>query len=562
VTDARADAILRRQDAYKGARGVWNTHWQEIADRVLPRMGAFTARLVPGYKHTERVFDATACLALDRYAAAVESLICPRSEIWHSLAPATEELVDDDECKRYCEALTKLLFRFRYMPDANFGSQAHECFLQLGAFGTTAMLVDDAASHASMSRSSAPILYRAQPLTATWIDENASGRIDTVFREYELDGRQAFNEFGDTTPDLIKKAAEKGTAQKFNFVHAAYPVSDVGPWAWDAPAGASFHSCIVSREARVVVREGFYVTNPFAVSRNVVSVGEVYGRSPAMIVLPDIKTLNEATKTYLRSIHKAVDPPLLLADDGLGGAIDLTPNGLNYGHVDTNGRPLIVPLHAGGEPQLANELRQDLRRSINDAFLVTLFQILVENKEMTAYEAALRAQEKGQLLAPTMGRQETEFLAPMIERELDVLWRRGILQRELPAMPQSLAQAGGVLKVVYTSPLTRLAMAAQVTAIQAWFSDLAPMAQVKPDVLDVVDTDAAALILADARGVPQKARRTPDAVTQARQARAQQVNQQNILAAAPIAAKAAKDAAQAHAISTQAPAPPGVPLPA
>jgi hypothetical protein len=161
-----------------------------------------------------------------------------------------------------------------------------------------------------------------------------------------------------------------------------------------------------------------------------------------------------------------------------------------------------------------------------------------------------------------MGRQETEFLAPMIERELDVLWRRGILQRELPAMPQSLAQAGGVLKVVYTSPLTRLAMAAQVTAIQAWFSDLAPMAQVKPDVLDVVDTDAAALILADARGVPQKARRTPDAVTQARQARAQQVNQQNILAAAPIAAKAAKDAAQAHAISTQAPAPPGVPLPA
>ena len=560
MADTRAEAILRRQDAFKGNRGIWDTHWQEIADRVLPRMAAFTATLTPGIKKTERVFDATACLALDRYAAAVESLICPRAETWHALSPAAEDLVDDDECKRWCEALTKLLFRFRYMPDANFGSQAHECFLQLGAFGTTAMLVDDAASHASMSRSAAPILYRAQPLTATWIDENAAGRIDTTFREFQLDGRQAVNEFGDTTPDLIRQAAKKGTAQKFNFVHAVHPTSDVGPWGWDAPKGAQFESCIVSREARITVREGYYITNPFAVSRNVVSVGEIYGRSPAMIVLPDIKTLNEATKTYLRSMHKAVDPPLLLADDGLGGAIDLTPNGLNYGHVDASGHPLIMPLNSGAKPELANELRQDLRRSINDAFLVTLFQILVENKEMTAYEAALRAQEKGQLLAPTMGRQETEFLAPMIERELDILWRRGILTRELPPMPESLARAGGVLKVVYTSPLTRLAMSSQVTAIQAWFSDLAPIAQVKPDVLDIVDTDAAALILADARGVPQKARRTPDAITQARQARAEQVNQQNILAAAPIAAKAAKDAAQAHQIASQAPAPPGLPV--
>jgi hypothetical protein len=77
------------------------------------------------------------------------------------------------------------------------------------------------------------------------------------------------------------------------------------------------------------------------------------------------------------------------------------------------------------------------RAIINDSFLVTLFQILIDSPQMTATEVLQRAQEKGALLSPTMGRQQSEFLGPTIERELDVLAQQGMI----PPMPAILQQA-------------------------------------------------------------------------------------------------------------------------
>src|SRR4029077_1707786 len=99
------------------------------------------------------------------------------------------------------------------------------------------------------------------------------------------------------------------------------------------------------------------------------------------------------------------------------------------------------------------------RTLIGDAFLVTLFQILTETPQMTATEVIERTNEKGILLAPTVGRQQSEYLGPMIERELDVLGAQGLL----PPMPPRLKEAKGEYQVVYTSPFSR-AMRAQEAA--------------------------------------------------------------------------------------------------
>ena len=109
---------------------------------------------------------------------------------------------------------------------------------------------------------------------------------------------------------------------------------------------------------------------------------------------------------------------------------------------------------------------------INDAFLVTLFQILVDAPQMTATEAMLRAQEKGALLAPTMGRQQSEFLGPLIEREIDILSRAGAL----PPMPDALVKAGGMVEVEYQSPLNRAQRSEEGVAILRTLESLAPLA--------------------------------------------------------------------------------------
>jgi hypothetical protein len=260
-----------------------------------------------------------------------------------------------------------------------------------------------------------------------------------------------------------------------------------------------------------------------------------------MQVLPDIKMLNEMEKTIMRAAHKIVDPPLLAYGDGILSAFNARPNAINYGGVDEQGRQLVHPLKTGSNLPIALEMTEQKRKLINDAFYVTLFQILVQNPQMTATEALIRAQEKGQLLAPTVGRQQSEFLGPTIERELDILSAAGVL----PPMPDKLKRVGGGVKAVYTSPLSRLRRAEDGVAIMRTIEAIGPIANVKPEVMDIFDDDALVRELAEINGVPTKILRTPDIVLAIREGRKQQQEQASLLEGAGTAASAAKNMAQA-----------------
>ncbi len=42
MADSRAAEVLEGYDRLKGARGTWETHWQEVAERVWPTMAEMT----------------------------------------------------------------------------------------------------------------------------------------------------------------------------------------------------------------------------------------------------------------------------------------------------------------------------------------------------------------------------------------------------------------------------------------------------------------------------------------------------------------------------------------
>lgn len=524
----------------------------------MGRQSGFLSSVVAGSKWTQDIFDATTGHALQRFAAAVESVICPRGQVWHGLEPQDPELARNDDVKLWCEALVDLLFRVRYGSRSMFASETQECLLELGAFGTMCLMVDDINNHTGIYPQPSPIVYQAIPLATMWIEENSLGQVDTIYRKFQLDGRTAMQQFGkENLTKRILEACEKDEPTRFTFVHAVHPTADYDKGAWDKRR-FPWTSCYVLRDDPKIVFESGNRRNPYCVSRALTSAGEQYGRSIAMTALPDIKMLNEVSKTMIRVGQKQVDPPLLLADDGMGAPFDMRSNALNYGHVDMQGHQLVHPLQVGGDFKVGVEMRQDLRTSINDAFLITLFQILVENKhEMTAYEAALRAQEKGQLLAPTMGRQEAEFLAPIIEREIDVLWNKGVIQRTIGPMPQALIQAGGNIKVVYRNQMAMFQKAPEATRTLMAIQQLAPLAQVDPTVLDGFDPAGVFQVITEANGVPQKALRSKEQLAQVQQGRKDQQDMAAMQGAAPIAAQlgaAAKDLTTAHA-NSQAAAP-------
>jgi hypothetical protein len=348
--------------------------------------------------------------------------------------------------------------------------------------------------------------------------------------------------------EKIRTALEKNPEREFEFLHCVKPNQDIKPGRKDY-RGMKWISYYVCYESRMIMSEGGYETFPYAVSRYVTAPKEIYGRSPAMTVLPDIKMINEMSKTVLRAAHKIVDPPLLLQEDGVLQAFNTRPGALNFGGVDEQGRQVVQPLQTGARVDIGMDMMEQRRRVINDAFLITLFQILVEAPTMTATEAMLRAQEKGALLAPTMGRQQSEMLGPMIERELDILARAGVL----PPMPEPLREAGGDVQIEYVSPLNRAQRAEEGVAILRTLEAIGPLAQIDPRVMMIFKPEEIARELSEINGVPAKILRSKEEMDEMVAQEQQAAQAQQLLAAAPVAANSAKTLVEAQALAGQVP---------
>jgi hypothetical protein len=548
-TPSDADAAIARDvceqlDAVAATRGQWESVWEQIAERMFTQyakqfVNRNTAALqgYGGVQRTEEQVDSTAALALTRFAAAMESMLTPRSSTWHYLKPSDRAVLKNREARLWYEEVNRLLFEYRYAPNANFASQKHEDYLMLGAFGTGCLFIDPLQHHAERG-----VRYRAVHLGQMYFQENHQGLIDTALRKFTLTARQAVQQFGaDALPEKITREASSGkTATRLHeFVHCVKPrrvEEGYDPSRADL-MGMPFASHYVSCTEPTLLKSGGYFTFPYAISRYVVAPGETYGRSPGMMALPTIKVLNEQKKTLLKQGHRTVDPVLLAHDDGVVDAFSLRPGAVNYGGVTAEGRPLVHALPTGNLA-LGQEMMDAEVRTINDFFLVTLFQILIETPTMTATEVLERAREKGALLSPTMGRQQSEALGPMIEREIDVL----VQQKLLPPMPQAVLETQGRYTVQYDSPLSRMARAEEAAGFMRSLETALRMVEVTQDPapLDHYDMDAIMPDLMDIYAMPVRWRRSLDQVEQIRQGRQQQQQTQQMIEAAPAAASVMK----------------------
>ncbi len=536
-TSDLASEIIQQFGRVKSSRGVWEGHWEEIAQRVLPSYsGCFSSGMQsPGSQKTQYIFDSTAAIALNRFASILDSLLTPRNQTWHRLMVSNPSLQKDRQVILWFEEANRILFKFRYAPKANFSSQNQQNYKSLGAFGSGCLFTDDLKKEVGLR-------YKHIHLGECHFVENHQGIVDECWRLFKLTARQCMQKWGDKSPDAVKAIIGTAPEQQFEFIHLVRPRAEPLYGRLDYK-GMPFEGYYVSVQGQQMLEEEGYTTFPYSISRYEQSANEVYGRSPAMDVLPAIKTLNEEKKTLLKQGHRAVDPVLLAHDDGVMDAFNLRPGAVNYGGVSADGRPLVHALPVGNLA-VGKELMDDERQVINDAFLVTLFQILVETPTMTATEVLERTKEKGILLAPTVGRQQSEYLGPLIERELDLLSRQGLL----PPMPQALLEAKGEYRIEYDSPLTRAQRAEEASGLMRTVETALNVVNVtqNPEPLDFFDWDVIIPEVSSIQGVPARWMRDMKAVQAIRQGRAQQAQQQQMVQAAPGAASVMNAATKAR----------------
>lgn len=559
------DESLREFAQMQTYRHTFAAHWEEIAELILP-----TSRNTfeygntnwPGEKKTDRQVDANGMMALSKFSAICNSLLTPKNMMWHGLRADDDYVMKDRPTRLWFERATKILFNLRYSAYSGFAGQISDCYTQLGAFGTKGMFVDefDTSQHPYQTG----IRYHSIPLGELFIRKNHQGIVDGFCRWFRLTALQAYQKWGPANfPEVLRPALEKGSQALYDFLHRVCPRTDYDRERLDAQ-GKPWASYYISINGKTLLSEGGYRKFPAAISTYSSAPGEVFGRSPAMMVLPALKTLNAEKRTFLKAGHRAADPVLLTADDGVVD-MSMRPGALNKGGWSMDGKPLVGTLPIGNI-QINEEMMNMEKALIEDAFLVNLFQMALNLKDlpqMTATQVIEITNQKGILLAPTVGNQEDD-LGHMIERELDVAMAIGAFRND--PMPPRLKEANGAYRIVYTSPLSR-AMRAQEAAgfmrAVEFSKELINITQ-DPSHLDWADLDVAMPEMADIAGSPPSWTASDDKIAEKRKQRAAAMQQQMKIQAMPAQAAMMKAQAVAAKAGTvppgQQPAEGGPPL--
>lgn len=539
------DTIQRLEDLVTD-RAPLNAQCEEVAGLILPsHVGTFTApgTISPYVRKTDQQVDANGMMALSRFMAICDSMLTPKNQTWHGLQAGgvhAELLMKDRKVKLWFYNQTRKLFRYRYSPVSNFVGQNQSIWQGLGAFGNGVLFIDN---YYDFNRKIQAIRYLSIPFGQIYLEFNHQGVVDGFIRIMRYKARQAVKipEFQGKLSAKITDAAEKTPNREFIFLHRVVPRDEYKPWMLDAKnmPYASYYICMDTKE---FISEGGYRTLPIAATHYQNAPGEENGRSPAMDVLPALKTLNAQKRDFLITGHRAANPVLLIADDGVMN-MNLKPGAQNRGGWSSEGKPLVGILPSG-EIQITEEMMAMEKGIVDDALLIALFAIAADPKSgTTATEVIERINEKGILIAPTLGRQE-EYLSRVIDRELALHSMMGTLD----PMPGLLREAQGEYNVVYASPLARAMRSQEAAGFMRTAETLKEIVNITQDLsyLDRLDFDTATPELAYINGVPEPWIADDDKVQQKRDARAKAAQAQQQIQAAPAAAALIKAQASAQ----------------
>jgi len=261
-----------------------------------------------------------------------------------------------------------------------------------------------------------------------------------------------------------------------------------------------------------MISEGGFREFPYVVPRYLKASYEIYGRSPSMNALPDVKMLNKMSEVAIKAGQKQIDPPLMIPDDGFMLPIRTVPGGLNF--YRSGSRDRIEPLNIGANNPITLQMIQDRQLAVQKTFYVDQL-LMAQGGNMTATEVLQRNEEKMRLLGPVLGRLQSELLQPLIERVFNILMRSDVFK---PA-PEILN--GIDIDIEYVSPLAKAQKSGDLNAVMRGVEIFGSMAQFAP-VLDYLDADGLVKYVQNTLGLPAKIIKSDAEVAQLRQERQQQ----------------------------------------
>jgi hypothetical protein len=550
--NGKRSKVLKRYVTLENDRSSWRSHWMELSDYLIPRRGRFlfTSQDDRGKKRGGKIIDSTGTQALRTMAAGMMSGMTSPARPWFRFGTQDPETMEQQDVKVWLSIVERICRSILHK--SNFYNTAFTVYMELGAFGTGPLY----------RQRSFDSVIRFRPFTAGEyvIAENDKGVIDTLGRSFTMTVSQVVEKF------VIN--SEKGTDDWTGVSRATRNMWNNGNYDGLIPVvhmieprrkaerdqklfsnqHMPFKSVYMEQGAEndEMLFEGGFKTFPAYIPRWDVLQGDVYGRSPGMDHLGDIKQLQQQQKRKAQAIDKMVNPPMVAPTSLRGKPSSVLPGGTTY----------IDPMQGGQgfspaytvTPRLG-DMQQDIaevQQRIQRGFYADLFAMMInsDRRNITATEVIERQEEKLVLLGPVLQRLNVELLDPLLDDVFQFALEAGLL----PEPPAALE--GTDLRVEYVSLLAQAQQAVAASALERTMGFAGNLVAVFPDVTDNIDADEGLRQYAEILG------NSPDLLrdsAQVKAMRADRAEQQKNAQMAEMAGSAAQGAKVLSETDTQNP---------
>ena len=502
------DKLFTRWGQLKTERATWWAHWQEISTYLLPRSGRFyVTDRDKGWRRHNAIYDNTGTRALRVLGAGMMAGATSPARPWFRLGTADPELNSYQPVKVWlADVTTRMQMVFAR---SNTYRTLHQMYEELGAFGTASSIVLPDYQN----------VIHHYPVTVGEfaIAQDYQGKVCTIYREFEKTVGEIVKEYGyKNCSTTVRNMYDRGSLDGWiRLIQAIEPRADRDIRKKDALNMAwGSYTFEVGGNPQQFLRESGFKDFPALVPRWATAGGDIYGNSPGMEVLGDVKQLQHEQLRKAQVIDYQTKPPLQVPTSMKNRDVESLPGGISFYDGQTAGIKTAFEVNLNLQHLLGDI--QDVRERVRGGFYADLFLMLANatDTRMTATEVAERHEEKLLMLGPVMERLHNELLDPLI----DMTFQRMLEAGAIPPPPQELQ--GMELSVEFVSMLAQAQRAIGTNSVDRYVANLGSVASFKPEVLDKFDADKWADAYADMLGVDPNLIVGSDQVAVVRQARA------------------------------------------
>jgi hypothetical protein len=464
--DALIQDVIQRFNKAKSLKTQWEPLYRDAMDYLAPHRQTFNTQQ-PGVDKTnpDKVFDSTATSALMDFVSNLISAVTPHRKNWMKLKPGS--LIDNKQreaATAQLEDITKTLFQYLHM--SNFHTEFATSLSDLG-IGTGAMLVNK-------GRKGRPFVFQAVPISEVYLEQGPYGRVDTAFRHLEEYGRNVLQMWDDADiNETLTALFDAKKDEKQCFIEASlageYDFTELDENGKPIRVKRyGYRYVVVHEQTKSILVNRLQRSTPWIVFRWSTLTGEIYGRGPALMALPDTKSINVTKELLLKGASRAIMGIWLSQDDGV----------TNFDNIKTLQPGMVIPVdftsgERAGLVELPFNANVNLVQFVFNDMQIAIKRMMyseplgrVDQPVKSVYELQSRQSEWARRIGSPFGRLEYECLIPLINRclfildELDIIDMSGFLVD------------GEILGIDFVSPLAQSQDLEDLQGIQGYVSFL------------------------------------------------------------------------------------------